>query len=236
MRKLLIVLLVLLALVLAALFGADRYAKSRAEGEVARQVAVEYRLTGQPTVSFGGFPFLTQALAGEYESLDVGIGDYTDQGIALQNVEVRLEGLHAPLSDLMNGDTSALVADRATASAVIPYGVVQKQLAERGVTELSRSADGNVLAKGTYQAPVIGEVPIELTVSLRLTAQGVVIVPEKVSAAGVQVPLAAVKEAFTYTVPLAGLPLGSKLTGVTPVDSGLRVTGEATNVPLNRAA
>ncbi|ROO91100.1 DUF2993 family protein [Actinocorallia herbida] len=232
MRK---VLLVLLVLVLAGAFGADRFAESRAEAEIARQVAVQYRLTNEPAVSFGGFPFLTQALSGKYDSVDVAIGDYTDQGITLQDVDVRLEGLNAPLADLVNGDSSSLTADRAVASAVIPYGVVQKQLAARGVTSVSQSADGNVLAKGTYQAPIIGEVPIDLIVSLKVTAKGVAIVPEKVTAVGVQVPLAAVKDMFTYTIPIAGLPLGAKITAVSPVADGLRVTGEATNIPLDRA-
>ncbi|MDX6738191.1 DUF2993 domain-containing protein [Actinocorallia sp. A-T 12471] len=232
MRKVLIVLLVL---ILAGLFGADRYAESRAEAEVARQVAVQYRLTSEPSVSFGGFPFLTQALSGKYDSVDVSIGAFTDQGISLQDVNVRLEGLNAPLSDLMNGDASSLTADKAVASAVIPYGIVQKQLADRGVTAVARSADGNVLAKGTYSAPVVGEIPIDLTVSLRLTDEGVAIVPEKVAAVGFQVPLAAVKGMFTHTIPISGLPFGAKITGVEPVASGLKVTGEAANVPLNRA-
>ncbi|GAB2816226.1 DUF2993 domain-containing protein [Actinocorallia aurea] len=233
MRK---VLLVLLVLILAGVFGADRFAESRAEAEVARQVAVQYRLTSEPAVSFGGFPFLTQALSGKYDSVDIEIGDYADQGVTFQDVALRVEGLNAPLSDLMSGDSSSITADKAIASAVIPYGVVQKQLAERGVTAVSRSADGNVLAKGTYQAPLVGEVPIDLIVSLKVTAKGVAVVPEKVTAVGIQVPLASVKEMFTYTIPVVGLPLGAKITDVSPTDAGLRVTGEAVNVPLDQGA
>ncbi|MCD0450363.1 DUF2993 domain-containing protein [Actinocorallia sp. API 0066] len=242
MRKVLIVLLVLL---LGGLFAADRFAESRAEAEVARQVANEYGLASTPSVEFGGWSFLAQAIGGTYDSVDVKIGDYTDhyatgvydeKGTTLHDVSVRLEGLHAPLSDVMSGDATGITADRATATGVIPYETIQEALASRGVTAVSQSPEGHVLARGVYPAPLMGQVPVEVTVSLRVTDQGVAVVPEKVAAVGIQLPLDAVKQAFTYTIPVTDLAFGAKITAVVPVATGLRVTGEAVNVPLNQRA
>ena len=58
MKKLLVALLVLLAL----LVGADRVAEQVAEGRIADQLRAD--LSSAPQVEIGGFPFLTQALAG----------------------------------------------------------------------------------------------------------------------------------------------------------------------------
>lgn len=228
MRKFLIVLLVL---VVAGLIGADRFGKMRAEAEVARQVAAQYRLPERPSVEIGGFPFLTQAISGTYQRIDVGIGDYTQQGVTVQDVKVRLDDLNAPLSDLLKGDQTNVRARTATASAVIPYGVLQRQVAERGVQKVSRSG-GDVLLEGTFTYLGISA-PIGVTVSIEPTVQGIVITPRTVQASGVQVPIGLIKRDLTYTVPVTGLPMGSRITAVEPVDTGLRITGTAQNVDLS---
>ncbi|GAA0966939.1 DUF2993 domain-containing protein [Actinocorallia libanotica] len=228
MRKFLIVLLVL---VVAGLIGADRFGEARAENEVARQVAAQYRLPEQPKVEIGGFPFLTQAISGNYGQIDVAIGDYTQQGVTVQDVNIRLNDLKAPLGDLLNGDQTNVRAERATASAVIPYSVVQRATAEKGVRKVSRSG-GNVLLEGDVSFHGLSA-QVGVTVSIKTTEQGVTLVPEAVEASGIKVPLGLVKQSFTYTVPVTGLPMGSRITSVEPVDAGLRITGTAQNVDLS---
>ncbi|WP_106402357.1 LmeA family phospholipid-binding protein [Actinocorallia populi] len=231
MRKFLIVLLVL---VVAGLIGADRFGEARAENEVARQVAAQYRLPEQPSVEIGGFPFLTQAISGNYGQIDVSIGDYTQQGVTVQDVNIRLNDLKAPLGDLLNGDQTNVRAERATASAVIPYAVVQKATADKGVQKVSRSGD-NVLLEGTVSFHGLSA-QVGVNVSIKTTERGVTLTPESVQASGIQVPLDLVKQNFTSTVPVTGLPMGSRITSVEPVDTGLRITGTARNVDLSGAA
>jgi hypothetical protein len=231
MRKFLIVLLVLLV---AGLIGADRFGEARAESEVARQVAAQYRLPERPEVEIGGFPFLTQAIGGNYQQIDVVIGGYSQQGVAVQDLRIRLNDLHAPLSDLLSGDQSNVRAGTATASAVIPYSVIQEATARQGVQKVSRDGD-NLLLEGTLVFQGIN-VPVGVTLSLEPTAEGVVLTPESVSASGIQVPLALVKRNFTYTVPVTGLPMGSRITAVEPVDAGLKVTGSARDINLSGIA
>jgi hypothetical protein len=231
MRKFLIVLLVVLV---AGLIGADRFGESRAEAEVAREVAAQYRLPQQPSVEIGGFPFLTQAIAGEYQRIDVGIDEYTQQGISVRDVRIRLDGLHAPLSDLLRGDQSEVRAETATASAVIPYGVLQEQAAANGVQKVSRSGD-DVLLEGTFSFLGVSA-QVGVTVSIKPTDKGLVITPQAVRTSGIQVPVGLLKQNLTYTVPLTGLPMGAKITSVEPTDTGVRVTGTARNVNLGGVA
>ncbi|GAB3665647.1 DUF2993 domain-containing protein [Actinocorallia lasiicapitis] len=230
MRKFLVVLLVL---VVVGVVGADRFAKARAESEVARQVAAQYALDREPAVDIGGFPFLTQALSGTYDQIDVQIGDYTQQGVTVQDVRIRLSGLNAPLADLVNGDKSNLRAREATASAVIPYSYIQQQVASRGVRKVSR--DGNdVLLEGTYA--FLGQnAEVGVVVSIRPTKEGIVVTPQSVRAVGglIQVPIGLVQEQLKTVIPVTGLPMGSRITKVEPTETGLRITGEADNVPLN---
>lgn len=230
MRKFLVVLLVLLV---AGLIGADRFGEARAESEVARQVAAQYRLPEQPSVEIGGFPFLTQAVNGNYQQIDVVIGDYSQQGVTVRDLRIRLNDLKAPLADLLKGDQSNVRARTATASAVIPYSVVQEATASQGVQKVSRSGD-NLLLEGTLMFQGIS-VPVGVTLALEPTAQGVVLTPESVQASGIQVPLALVKRNYTHTVPVTGLPMGSRITAVEPVDAGLKVTGTADDINLSGA-
>ncbi|WP_255269462.1 LmeA family phospholipid-binding protein [Actinomadura madurae] len=77
MRK---VLLVLLVLVAVAVVAADRLGVRVAEDKIGEQVAAQYNLRQQPDVTIHGIPFLTQALGGEYKHIEVAIGDWTEQG------------------------------------------------------------------------------------------------------------------------------------------------------------
>ncbi|GAA3241126.1 DUF2993 domain-containing protein [Actinocorallia longicatena] len=230
MRKFLLVLLVL---VVVGLVGSDRFVKARAESEIAKQVAAQYALPKEPSVEIGGFPFLTQAVSGKYERIDVAIGDYTQQGVTVQDVRIRLTGLNAPLGDLVSGEKGNLRAREATASAVIPYGYIQQQVASRGVTKVSRSGNA-VRLDGTYAFMGLST-PVGVVVSIRPTKEGILVTPQSVDVVGglVQVPIGLVQEQLRTLIPVTGLPMGSRITKVEPTDAGLRVTGEADNVPLN---
>src|SRR4051812_16409192 len=65
MKGLLVTLVVLLGLAVVA----DWVAVGFAEDEVAQQLAAKGGLAGTPAVDIGGFPFLTQAIAGDYEDV-----------------------------------------------------------------------------------------------------------------------------------------------------------------------
>jgi hypothetical protein len=77
-------LLVTLVVLLGLLVVADRVAVNVAEDRVAQQVQSSGRLAGPPTVDIGGFPFLTQAVAGDYSDvrLQLSADDLAQPGLA----------------------------------------------------------------------------------------------------------------------------------------------------------
>ncbi|SPT51092.1 MULTISPECIES: LmeA family phospholipid-binding protein [Actinomadura] len=228
MRK---VLLVLLILVAVALVAADRIGVRVAQDKIGEQVAAQNNLRQQPEVTIHGIPFLTQAVGGEYERIEVAVGDLTEQGVTVTGVKVDLRGVEAPLSEVTKGSAANVTARTATASAVIPYDMIQKEapkevkrIGPKG-DDLSVDMTGAVLG-----VPVNGTAVVEV----KPTAKGIAITPVSVGSNGAaQIPLALVKRQLTWTVPVADLPVGSRISEIQPTEEGLRVSATAQNVRLN---
>ena len=139
MKKLVITLVVVLALLVGADFGARAIAESRAGEALAREAGT----TTAPDVDITGFPFLTQAIGGEYDHITVSLVGAELANLPLSGV-VDLYQVHFPLSDAMSGDTSNATADRATMIARTP---VSGFAAAVGRPELELSAIGYVLPR-----------------------------------------------------------------------------------------
>ncbi|MFE2954828.1 LmeA family phospholipid-binding protein [Nocardia tengchongensis] len=219
-------LLILLVVVAIALIAGDRVAVGMAQNEIARQIAADYKLPHQPAVTIDGFPFLTQAVDGTYQNIDIRIGEWTDADISVNDLDVKLTGVSAPLGDVVNKRTTNLTADTAIATARVPFGTVQRY-APAGVESISDSPEGLRVA-GTF--PVAGiPVPATVFVTVAPTDDGIVVTPVSVQAAagGPTVSLAAVSESLTFTIPLEKLPLGARVTSIQPAANGLHVTAEA---------
>lgn len=86
--------LVTIAVVLAVVAGgaavADTVARTRAEGEIARSVTAIPGVDGEPDVSIGGFPFLTQASDGVLGSVRLTADEAVLGGLRLSGVSVDL--------------------------------------------------------------------------------------------------------------------------------------------------
>ncbi|CNE26958.1 Uncharacterised protein [Mycobacterium tuberculosis] len=228
MRKVLLVLLILVAVVLVA---ADRVGVRVAQDKIGEQVAAQYGLQRQPDVTIHGFPFLTQAVGGEYKHIEVAIGDWTEQGVTVSDVKVDMRGVNAPLAEVSKGSAASVTARTATASAVVPYAVI-KQQAPKEVTSIGPKGDdlavemtGNILGFAVSGTAVVEVKP---------TSKGIAITPVSVGSDGAaQIPLALVKRQLTWVVPVADLPVGSRISEIQPTPEGLRVAATAQNVHLN---
>ncbi|MFC5184048.1 LmeA family phospholipid-binding protein [Actinomadura harenae] len=228
MRKFLLVVLVLLVVGLVA---ADRIGVRVAQNEIGKQVAAQYNLSQQPDVSIHGIPFLTQALQGEYDQIDVGIGDWTQEGITVHDVKVEMRGVNAPLDQVAAGNADNVTARTATASAVLPFDLI-KERAPKEVKGI-RAKNGNL------EVDMAGQVlafnlngTAELTV--KPSKRGIAITPVKVTTSGISVPLDAVRDRLTWFVPITDLPVGSRISQIDVTDQGLKVAASADNVNLGR--
>lgn len=96
-------------ILLALLVGADFGAAAVAEYQVSKRAKAAFNLTDDPAVTVRGFPFLTQAISGEYDHITVDARGVPIKDI-LRDVEVHadLRGVQAPLSDLLAGRTDSI--------------------------------------------------------------------------------------------------------------------------------
>lgn len=229
MRKVLIALAVLLVV---GLIAADRIGVTVAQDEIAKKVAAQYSLPRRPGVSIDGFPFLTQAVGGKYDQINVTIGDWTQLNITVHDLRVKLSGLSAPLSDVVNNNTSNIVADTATASAVIPYDAI-RAMAPRGVESISATPQGLQL-KGTFAVQGFS-IPATIVVKVEPGPGGIAITPVSVKAAlGPAIPAGFLQRRLTFVVPVQNLPLGSRISQVQPTADGLKVAATADHVHFSR--
>jgi hypothetical protein len=227
MRK---VLLVVAILLIGGVIAADRIGVKVAQDEIAKQIAAQYNLPRKPVVTIHGFPFLTQAIGGEYDQIDVSIGDWTQQDITVSDLKIQLSGLKAPLMDVVNGDNSAMAARTATASAIVPYDVIKKR-APQGVKEISPEGK-DLRLRGTF-AFLGFNTDVTMVVSVKATPQGIAITPESVQTGTGTIPIAILQQRLTFTVPVRNLPIGSRISRIEVTANGLLVAATADNVKFN---
>ncbi|XRQ10828.1 DUF2993 domain-containing protein [Actinomadura welshii] len=228
MRKALVVLLVL---AIVGVVAADRIGVRIAEDRIAQEVGAQTDLTREPDVTIHGIPFLTQVAGGEYEHIEMAIGDWTEQGVTVTDVKVDMRGVNAPAGEVASGNTANVEARTATVSAVVPYSVIRKN-APREVKGIGPAGD-NLSVQ--IQSAVLGfQVSGSGVVALKPTERGIAISPVSVRTdGGPQIPLAPLKRQLTWVVQVPPLPLGAKITQVRPTAEGVRVGATAENVKLN---
>jgi LmeA-like phospholipid-binding len=131
-RRVGIVFVVLIA-VLAGLFvAADRAAASAAEQEIAKQTVKEMNARGitadrQPTADVGGFPFLTQVLAGRYEKVTIKVDHPQAQKVRLEHLTLIATDVRAATDALISGK-GQITSDRVTGVATIGWDGVRSLL------------------------------------------------------------------------------------------------------------
>jgi hypothetical protein len=103
---LIIAVLVVVALAVAADFGAA----AAAEYTVAKQMRQQLHLASDPSVRINGFPFLTQAVAGHYAAIDITASGLSADPLHDLDVEATLHDVDAPLTEVTSGDLHSVRA------------------------------------------------------------------------------------------------------------------------------
>jgi len=132
MRRLLIVLVVLAALLVAA----DRVGVVVAQNRLASQIQQQLNLDRKPDVSIRGIPFLTQAISGTYKDIRVQLPDVDAGDVQNVAIDARLQGTHVPLSDAVGGNVGQIPVDRISGTLLIPYDELAKASGISGLTEI----------------------------------------------------------------------------------------------------
>jgi hypothetical protein len=170
-RRLIWVVVVLLVLAI----GADRVGAVLAAHVVASKLTTSASLTTEPSVTIHGFPFLTQAISGRYDDVELVATDLARGGVRLAKLDVSLHGVRLPLSDAISGQVSSVPVEGITAKAVVSYA----DIASRGnITGLSVQPAGS-LVKVTGRFTVLGQSVTASTEStVRISGRTLVVVAE----------------------------------------------------------
>src|SRR5215470_11158147 len=158
-----------LLVIVLVLVGGDRAAKAYAEDRMASQVQSSLALSGKPNVTIQGFPFLTQAVARTFNTVDVNASNET----AGPGVQLEIASLTATLHGMHIHGTNSATVDQFTASALVTFtalahagGIPQGiTLAPAGPNQIKASLDlGPLSESATAQITQTGPGRINIKV------------------------------------------------------------------------
>ena len=228
MRRLLIVLVVLAALLVAA----DRIGVVVAQNRLASEIQQQLDLDAKPDVSIRGIPFLTQAIGGTYKDIRMQLPDVDAGDVQNLSVNARLQGAHVSLSDALGANVDRIPVDQISGTLLIPYD----QLARAsGISGLTITREGDSLGL-TGSVQVLGRsIKAEAVGRVEVNDGRIAINAEQAKVAGIPVPTAALDEAarlLSFRVQPQNLPLNLRITAVHLTDTGLLVDAVSDDVVL----
>lgn len=194
--------LVVTLAVLSALFVlADRVAARVAQSQVAAQIKTSQRLDAEPQVTIRGFPFLTQALGGEYDDIEVVGTDLVSGSIEVGRVEADLRGVKISLSDALGGSLGAVPVTQATVRADVGWDALENASGEAVKLEAARGG-------GVQVSTVVSGRTLRFVADAMVERGQVVLVPRDVAGR-------------TISFGTTTLPFGMRLTSAQVRPSGL---------------
>lgn len=218
--------LVGLVVVVGLLVGLDRAAAAFAAHEVAVAISNRTDACTQPDVGIGGFPFLTQAIAGHYDSVTI---DTSCESGLLDPVHVHLQGATVSLGSIIHRNVQRVPVRRATGTVTIPYGRLQDKIGSQSIT-VGPGPHRTIAVTGTLT--VAGQsVTARGTGSVSYSDGGL-----HISVRSVTTPVGSIDPggAFDVTVPLGGLPFHLTAAAVSAGPAGVDVTATAHDLVLQK--
>lgn len=213
-RRLLVGLLVLLAL----LIGADRLGNYVAERAAASTLKSSQGLAHTPSVDIGGFPFLTQLAAGDFDQIAITAKDVP---VGTPDHQLIISQVHVVLHSLTISDGFKRVhAATADATATVTFAELGRTLG----LDVSYASDGRITA--AKQVTVAG-VPLRASLTTRPElANGALSFTQTAINNGVQLGGAVTKllnEAVGLAIPLQGIPFHIQVTTLNVDSGGLKI-------------
>jgi DUF2993 family protein len=208
--------------IVLVLVGGDFAAKAYAEDQMASQVQSSLALSGKPNVTIQGFPFLTQAAARTFNTVDVNASNET----AGPGGQLQIASLTATLHGMHIHGTNSATVDQFTASALVTFtalahagGIPQGiTLAPAGPNQLKATVDIlGFSSDATAKVTQVGNDKINVKIT---------------DFAGVPAQVLGNLTDFTFSIPK--LPAGVKIQSVSVTQQGLRITATGQNTTLSQ--
>lgn len=221
-----VVVLVLVGLLVVA----DRVAVAVAESAAATTLQRSQNLPQRPSVSIGGFPFLTQLATGDYSSVTVRA---TDVPIRSGSTQLTITRLDVQLRDVhVNRSFTEARSTSSSATALITYADLSSLLHAK----VAYAGGGRVRAAGSVDVAGVA-VDGSATAGVAVAGQTLHFTDVRVDVGGVTVPDALTNyldQLLAAPVPLSGLPFGVRVTGVAAGASGVTIALTAPGLTFHR--
>ncbi len=231
MRKLLITLIVLVVLLVGIDFGLRWFATKR----VSDAIATELELAASPDVAVSGFPFVLQAVKGEYNTISINAPGQTLGPVSGANADVTLNGVRIPFSDALSGNGSAMTAASADLRVTIPAANLASAFGLSGLT-ITPAADGQLTLSSTIA--VAGQTfPVTATLGAAVVDSTLQLRAGSVQGADIEVPtdiLNAAISTFNLDIPLVDVPFNINAATVGVAGSDLVLTGSVSDIVLSQ--
>jgi len=230
-RRLLSVLLVLLVLTAVA----DRVGALLAGRVVAGQLQSAAGLPEQPDVDVRGVPFLTQALAGRYERVEVRATGVPAGELTVTELTATLTGAQVPLEDVLSGAVEEVPVEVIEAQVLLSYDVLSRRSGDR---QLTVRPDGDrVRVQGSVR--VLGQTLAATAVSTVTVEGGALVVSAQEFEVGNEAADAALTRALRgrldLRIPVSDLPYGLRLQSIAVQSDGVALSALARDVVLKAA-
>lgn len=222
MRRLVIALLVLAALLVVA----DRVTVRLAEQAVATQAQRNAGLSSAPTVKLRGFPFLTQALRGQYGRIDLQAEDLDRGGVRVSRLTATLHDARIPLSEALGGSVTSIPVAGLDATAIVTYADLAHRSSLMGVSIVPEGDAVRVTGRITVMGQAV-RVSALSTVSLRTGRIAVTARSLRVLGQSSPQLVNALAGKLDLLVPVGNLPFDLHLTGLAVTPDGLQLVARS---------
>ena len=223
--------LVGLLLVLVAL---DRGAVALTERRVASQLQASAGLPSEPSVSIGGFPFLTQAVRGRYGEVRLDADGVPAGTLRVTRLSATVRGLRVPLGEALAGGVRSAPADRIDARVLLSYADLSRRTGARELEVAEGGAPGTVRVTGRVR--VLRQVLSVVALSeVTLEGDEIVVTAQSFDVGnGVADSLVsrALGDRLDFRIAAGALPYGLTVRGVTTTPAGVVATAAAEDVVL----
>lgn len=223
-----------LGLLMAVALVTDRAGAALASSAVAEQAQTAAGLAEPPEVAVAGFPFLTQALRGRYDRVEVQATTVAAGDLTVDRLQATFTGVQVPLSQALSGSIERVPVETVEARALVSYAELSRRSGDRQLTV--SQADVNRV-RVTGQLDVLGGTLSAAAVSRVEVVDGEIVVTAEEYETGDELDDAVLSrvlgDRLDLRVPVRGLPYGLQVTDVAIEPDGIRVLATATDTVLS---
>lgn len=220
------------------LVGIDIVARAAVQSVLARQIQSTEKLQQRPRVTVHGLPFLWQVVSGSYERVETQLEQVpAGNGLHLDSVDVRLTGVHLPLSALLGSGVTQIPVDTVQVRGTATFDALETQVnteipGSLGNVRFSYGGPDRLTVEATYTGP--GEpVRVSGTAMMSISQEHLVLtLPEESLTQVPKLLRPLMSRVVTRTVPMRELPFGLTPTRVNVTPQGVTVTAAADDVVL----